>query len=121
MSQASDARVPLVLGSADMAGPGDALLIGGDARVAADGPVGRYVPRASGAPPATHVPGCDCCRPRAGAAMALAVLFFARARGGAGDFRRVVAVPCDAADAADLRRVVATDPFVAGRFRLADG
>jgi hypothetical protein len=106
-----DARIPLVFGRVEDAGPDDAVLMEGDDPVAVAGAVVRIAPAAV----ADHAPGCACCLPRPPVAAALGGLFLARARGEVPFFRRVVAV---VADDAPIRAAIAGDPLVSGRFRL---
>lgn len=110
MSLFVDARVPVTL---------DTEPVEGDAVLAE---VGRVLPPGM-APNAwfepalnAHLPGCACCVGRSPAAMALAGLFAARARGGVPFFRRVVALPASDAGRAELRAAL-RDPLVAGRYR----
>lgn len=98
-----DARVPVLIGRAEDAGAGDAVLAEGGA---AWGTLGG------------HAADCACCAPRGAAASELAALFLARARGEVPFFRRVVAVPAGEAGAAAIRAALRDDPFVSGRFRL---
>jgi hypothetical protein len=107
-----DARIPLVFGRVEDAGPDDAVLIEGDAPVAVEGAVVRIAPSTA---IADHAPGCACCLPRPPVAAALGGLFLARARGEVTFFRRVVAV---VADDVQIRAAIAGDPLVSGRFRL---
>ena len=106
-----DARIPLVFGRVEDAGPDDAVLMEGDGPVAVAGAVVRIAP----APVADHAPGCACCLPRPPVAAALGGLFLARARGEVPFFRRVVVV---VADDVQIRAEIAGDPLVSGRFRL---
>ena len=106
-----DARIPLVFGRVEDAGPDDAVLMEGDGPVAVAGAVARIVPAAV----ADHAPGCACCLPRRPVAAALGGLFLARARGEVPFFRRVVVV---VADDVQIRAEIAGDPLVSGRFRL---
>lgn len=109
-----DARVPVVFAPAGAAAAGDAVLIEGDGAV----PEGAAVARFAAAKPG-HVAGCACCAPRGPVAEALHRLFLARARGGAAFFSRVVVVAGSQGEAA-VRRALAEDAFLAGRYRLAD-
>lgn len=106
-----DARVPVLFGSVDDAGPDDALLIDGDM----EAPAGRVVARLSGDGPAAHVAGCVCCVPRSAAGSALAGLFLARGRGDVAFFRRVVVVTGDQDGIVDA---VADDVLASGWFRM---
>lgn len=106
-----DARVPVVFGSLDDAGPDDALLIDGDAPA----PEGRVVARLA-ANDAPHLAaGCLCCVPRSQAGSALASLFLARGRGDVAYFRRVVAVTDDRAT---ILAALDDDILASGWFRL---
>jgi hypothetical protein len=107
-----DARIPLIFGRVEDAGPDDALLIEGDDPVVVAGAVARIAP----AVVAGHAPGCACCLPRSPIATALGRLFLARARGEVPFFRRVVVV---VADDVQIRATIAGDPLVSGRFRLS--
>ncbi len=107
-----DARVPVVFGRLEQAGPEDAVLVEDDAPPVATAAVVRVV----GAVPAPdHAVGCACCRPRAPVASVLGSLFLARARGEVPFFRRVLAV---VADEAGMRAAIDADSLVSGRFRV---
>lgn len=107
-----DVRVPVLLDGCPTAD--DAVL----AEVGCTLPPGA-VPAAWWEPSAdAHRPGCACCAGRSPAAMALAGLFAARARGGVPFFRRVVAFAATEAGRAELRAAL-EDPLVAGRYRAA--
>jgi len=96
-----DARVPVLFGPLEQAGPDDALLIEGDMAT----PEGRVVARLSvdarpihaAADMQAHAAGCVCCVPRSAAGAALAGLFLARGRGDVAYFRRVWVVTTDEA------------------------
>ena len=109
----SDDRVPVRFGVAGEAGPGDALLIEGEAP--GDRPaIARFtvpvrVP--------THPFGCVCCAPRGPVAEALGRLFLARARGELPWFRCVVAVTHSAAGADAVRAALTADVVTTARFR----
>ncbi|MBN8890536.1 MAG: hypothetical protein BGP12_06300 [Rhodospirillales bacterium 70-18] len=106
-----DARVPVVFGPAELAGPEDALLLeAGQAAPAGAGPAVAWL----AARAASHAVGCACCVPRGAVATALGGLFLARARGEVGFFRRVVAA---VSDPAAVRSALAEDRLLAGRFR----
>jgi len=107
-----DARIPVVFAPAATAGNGDALLIEGDAAAPEGVPVARFSADRPG-----HAPGCACCAARGPVAEALRVLFLARARGTAAFFARVVVASGPQGEAA-VRRVLAEDAFVGGRYRL---
>lgn len=117
MSVFVDARVPVVLEGDAIADPA-----GDDAVLAESGcslPPGMAVPAAWFEPqPDLHRPGCACCVGRSPAAMALAGLFAARARGRVPFFKRVVAVAATEAGRAELRAAL-DDPLVAARYRIA--
>lgn len=109
-----DARVKLRIGTADMAGPDDALLIEGDGP-APEGIVhGRFLSLEAG----SHPIGCACCLPRGPVAEALTQLFLQRVRGEVAYFSAVVAAPCSAAGEAAIRAALQEDPMVMARFRL---
>ncbi len=112
-----DARVQLRIGTADMAGPDDALLIEGDGAVPYGSVHGRFVVPETGA----HAAGCACCPPRGPVAEALTRLFLQRVRGDVSFFSGVVAVPCSVAGEAAIRAALQEDPMVRGRFRLTGG
>ncbi len=103
-----DARVPVVFGRIEEAGPDDALLIDGTAEAPSD----RVVVRLQEVP--THAGGCVCCVPRSAAGSALAGLFLARGRGSVTYFRRVVAVTSDP-DA--VMQAIENDILASGWFR----
>jgi hypothetical protein len=104
----------LVFGTAANIGPGDAVLLEGDAAPPEGPPNARYRPDAIG-----HAPGCACCRSRTGAAEALRLLFLARALGGQ-EFQRVVALTITAPGRDAVSRALAEDVFAAARFRLQE-
>jgi hypothetical protein len=106
-----DARIPLVFGQVEDAGPDDAVLMEGDGPVSVAGAVVRIAAAAV----ADHALDCACCLPRPPVAAALGGLFLARARGEVPFFRRVVIV---VADDVQIRAAIAADPMVSGRFRL---
>jgi hypothetical protein len=109
-----DARVPLRFGSVSDAADGSALLIEGDTPA----PDGVAVARFTGAAPAgPHPPGCPCCMTRSPAAMALAALFLARARGEVEFFRTAVAVCCTPGAESAVRSALQLDPLVSAWFR----
>jgi len=109
-----DARVKLRIGTADMAGPEDALLIEGAGGVP-DGAVhARFV-----LPEGTaHGISCACCLPRGPVAEALSGLFLQRVRGEVRFFSGIVAVPAGVAGEAAIRAALREDPMVSARFRL---
>jgi hypothetical protein len=111
MTASHDDRIPLRFGTADQAGPGDALLLdeslgGGAGGV---GAVARFRPVAA------HGVFCVCCAGRTPAATALGRLFQDRATGRVPWFGQVVAV---VADPGALAEAVRSDRVVAARFRL---
>ncbi len=106
-----DARVPVVFGSLDDAGPDDALLIDGDL----EAPEGKVVVRLSAQPNPAHANSCVCCVPRSAAGSALAGLFLARGRGTVTFFRRVVAVT---EDRAAVVEAIENDMLASGWFRV---
>jgi hypothetical protein len=112
MKWSIDARVPVVFGRLDEAGADDAVLIEGDAPAPGVAAVLRFMPGTDSG----HVAGCACCVPRGTLATLLGSSFLLRARGEVAFYRRVVAV---VADEAPLRAVLADDPLVSSRFRLA--
>jgi hypothetical protein len=116
MVQRTDDRVPVRFGSADTAGPHDALLVEGEALV----PAGHAVARFRLSPGlAGHRLGCACCTPRGPVAQALGRLFLARARAEAAFFNAVVAVVATPAGEASVRAALAEDQLSEGRFLLA--
>ena len=117
-----DARVKLRIGTADAAGPRDALLIEGEA----DAPEGithaRFtLPNSSTLTQGTaHPSGCACCVPRGPVAEALSQLFLQRVRGEVAYFSEIVAVPGSPDGEAAIRAALQTDPVIAARFRLSE-
>jgi len=110
-----DARVPVRFGSVSDTDAGSALLIEGDAPAPDGVAVARFTAEAPAGP---HPPGCPCCATRSPAAVALAALFLARARGEVVFFRTVVAV-CPAPEGqAAVRAAVESDPLVLAWFRV---
>ncbi len=101
MAWTVDARVPVRFGSLADAGADDAVL----SLVAAG-------------PGTLHAAACLCCRPRGLVATELARLFQARAKGAVPFFRAVVVVVSPGGEAA-VRTVIAAEPLVSGRFRMA--
>jgi hypothetical protein len=109
-----DARVPVRFGSVSDATDGSALLIEGDAPA----PDGEAVARFTNAAAAgLHPPGCPCCVTRSPAAVALATLFLARARGERAFFRAVVAVCSTPEGREAVRTALEADPLVSAWFR----
>jgi hypothetical protein len=115
MMTAVDDRVTVRFGSADAAGPDEALLVEGQAPAPAGHPEARFrlVPGLAG-----HPAGCVCCTPRGPVAEALGRLFLARARGEVAFFRSVVAVVATPAGEATVQAALAEDQVSAARFRL---
>jgi hypothetical protein len=107
-----DARIPVLFAPAATAGPGDALLTEADLPGGAM-PVWAAAPRPHGV-----ASGCVCCRPGGAPAQALRRLFLARARGEVAFFSRLV-VAAGAAGEAAVRQALASDAFLAGRYRVA--
>ena len=111
-----DARVKLRIGTADEAGPADALLIEGGGRVPAGVAHARFVlPKAT-----VHAIGCACCLPRGPVAEALSLLFLQRVRGDVPHFTQIVAVPTGAEGEAAIRAALQSDPVVSARFVLVE-
>jgi hypothetical protein len=107
MSFRLDARVPVVFGSPDMAGPDDVLLFeGGEGLASFEVDQG-------------HAPGCACCTPRRAAGRALAALLQSRARGQVAFFRRVIVVTTSDAGRADIVAALRDDPVASACFRQA--
>ena len=109
-----DARVPVLIGPAELAGPESAVLAEG--RDPAEAAARFVLPAAD----AGHIAGCACCVPRGPVSDALNQLFLARARGEVSFFRAVVAAPATEAGAAAIRQALAEDPVTMARFRLAE-
>jgi hypothetical protein len=109
-----DARVPVRFGSVSGADAGSALLIEGDAPAPDGLAVARFT---AGAPAGPHPPGCPCCVARSPAAVALAALFLARARGELAFFRAIVAVCCTPQGQEAVRTALEADPLVSAWFR----
>jgi hypothetical protein len=109
-----DARVPVRFGSVSDAAHGSALLIEGDTPAPDGVAVARFTGAAASGP---HPPGCPCCIARSPAAVALAALFLARARGEVGFFRTVLAVCRTPAGEAAVRAALESDPLVIAWFR----
>lgn len=111
-----DARVPVRFGSVSDAADGSALLIEGGTPVPHRVAVARFT---DASPAGPHPPGCPCCLGRSPAAVALAALFLARARGEVGFFRCVVAVCCTPGGEAAVRAALESDPLVSAWFRAS--
>ena len=109
-----DARVPVLIGPAELAGPESAVLAEG--RDPAEGG-GAFRAAGSGCRPYRWL--CVLC-PAGPVSDALNQLFLARARGEVSFFRAVVAVPATEAGAAAIRQALAEDPVTMARFRLAE-
>jgi hypothetical protein len=116
MVQPTDDRVRVRFGSANAAGPHEALLVESESPVPAGHAVARF--RVSTGLPG-HRMGCPCCSPRGPVAEALGRLFLARARAEAPFFNAVVVVVATPAGEASVRAALAEDQLSAGRFRLA--
>ena len=106
-----DARVPVRFGVLADAGEGDALLLPSGALPPSGWPAEVMDGKASG-----HAVGCACCQPRNAAAQALGTLFFRRARGEVGWFRRVLAV-VGPGEAAMVKAALEADLLTLARFR----
>ena len=109
-----DARVPVRFGSVLDATDGSALLIEGDAPAPDGMAVARFTDAAANG---RHPPGCLCCVTRSPAAVALAALFLARARGELAFFRTVVAVCCTPHGQEAVHAALDADPLVSAWFR----
>jgi hypothetical protein len=109
-----DARLPLVFGRPEDAGPRDALLIEGEGAPAPDRD--WFLP----GPETAHPAGCACCAARNGAGIALSRLLLARARGQALFFARVVAVTLSPAGRAAVEAALRSDPLAAACFVHAE-
>ena len=107
-----DARIPLVFGQQEEAGPTDALLLEGEGEPAR----GRdfFQPDQ----PTAHPVDCTCCTPRTGAAMALARLILARGRGTGIFFTRVIVVARTPGGRAAVLAALDNDPIVSCVCRL---
>ena len=77
-------------------------------------PVANHDPRAS-----THGSGCACCTGRSEQARALTLLFQGRAKGSVGFFKGIVAV-LSPEEAALLRGLLQSDPFLSGCYVTVD-
>ena len=117
-----DARVKLRIGTADAAGPRDALLIEGEADAPEGATHARFtLPDSSTLAQGTaHPSGCACCLPRGPVAEALSRLFLQRVRGEVAYFSEIVAVPGSPDGEAAIRAALQTDPVIAARFRLSE-
>ena len=117
-----DARVKLRIGTADAAGPRDALLIEGEADAPEGATHARFTLSDSGtlAQGTAHPSGCACCLPRGPVAEALSRLFLQRVRGEVAYFSEIVAVPGSPDGEAAIRAALQTDPVIAARFRLSE-
>ena len=107
----TDDRIDVIFAPAAAAVVPDALLTDVPPPPGFAGAVARF---AAGAGMA-HSIGCGCCGGRAPAAVALAGLFTARARGDVAFFTRVIA---DVRDAALVQRALEDDIVVRARFKL---
>ncbi|WP_428376345.1 hypothetical protein [Lichenicoccus sp.] len=119
-----DARIPVdfLARAPERPWPGRALLLSPSAPLQ---PVGWLtvvrLPPATGQPPGTtvHGSGCACCTGRHEQATALTLLFHARAKGAVAFFTGVVAVLLPE-EAAVLRGLLQSDPFVSGCYVATD-
>nr|WP_321986888.1 hypothetical protein [uncultured Lichenicoccus sp.] len=131
-----DARIPVefLAGQPDRPQAGQALLLSPSRLEAVEGALEASggapqagwmvvvrLPPAPGVAGATmaHGSGCACCTGRSEQARALTLLFQARAKGAVGFFRGVVAVLLPE-EAAVLRGLLETDPFLSGCFVATD-
>ena len=120
-----DARIPLIL-LADRAALAAALADGGPAAVLAKG-AAPVLPEGAvaviGFDPAAHPVRCDCgtCGGRNAAALALDLLFQARARGSVPWFARVVALLQSDSARTTVREALEADTVTRARYRLAMG
>ena len=112
-----DVRIWVRFGTVADAGPGEALLIEGQALAAGPAVTRFVVPVRIGG----HAVGCSCCTPRGPVATALGGLFLARARGELPWFRSVVAVTHSAAGADAVRAALDEDVVTRARFRVDTG
>ncbi|MBV9537779.1 MAG: hypothetical protein JOY70_02470 [Acidisphaera sp.] len=108
-----DARLPVLFGALEQAGPNDAVLVEAEALPPARFGV-AFRPLL-----AVNLAPCPCCAPRGRLASALAALFAARARGDVPFFDRIVAVLETRAAVGAVQLVLSADPFCASRFRLS--
>ena len=108
-----DARVPVRFGLVSDADAGSALLIEGDAPAPDGVAAARFTAEAAG----PHPRGCPCCAARSPAAVALAALFLARARGEVVFFRTVLAVCPTTEGETAVRAALESDPLVIAWFR----
>jgi hypothetical protein len=115
MSFALDARVPVIFGRLDQAGPADAVLFEGES-APGPGASARFQPEASPSNPG-HALGCACCVPRNPAGRALAALLQDRARGRVAFFTRVIATTETPAGRAAVEAALAADPVASACFR----
>ena len=106
-----DARIPVRFGPLHNRQPDEALLTDAGAQ-------GPGIPAIAVAAPDGHPPGCACCLPRSGMAVALGALFRLRATSPGTPFRAVLAVVGPAAEAA-VRAALVEDPVVAAPVTLA--
>ena len=109
MPLALDARIPVILGRPDQAGPDEALLAEGGH----PGALATFTPE-----PASHGPDCSCCVSRRPAGRALAWLLQARARGQVPFFRRVVVYTTTDEGRAELHAALSADPVAAACLKL---
>jgi hypothetical protein len=118
MSTFIDARIPLMFGQLDDAGPTDAVLWEGPAEALggerwAMAPYQAFQPGPDGIHPAS----CVCCMPRSAAASALARLMLDRSKGAGVFFNRIVAVTSTEAGRASVRQALADDAIASAYIR----
>lgn len=114
MSFSLDARIPVIFGTPEQAGPDDAVLVEGGAEPG-PGAQASFQPAVE----TGHGAGCTCCLPRNQAGRALAALLQDRARGRVPFFNRVLACPTSDAGRAELEAALDRDPVAAACFRRA--
>jgi hypothetical protein len=106
-----DPRIPVIFGTLDQAGPGDAVLFEGRARPWCGA-------SASFAPDPGHAAGCACCQSRLPAGRVLGALLHARARSEIPYFQRVLAVVPSEEGRLQVERALAEDPLASACFKL---
>jgi hypothetical protein len=111
MSFSIDARIPVIFGAPQEAGPQDALLVEGEGAPTR----GRdyFQPDSQ----TGHPPGCACCPPRNSAGIALARLMLARGRGTGLFFNRVIAVAATGQGKASIETALNDDPIASGFYK----
>lgn len=102
MVMGSDGRIPVVVGTAEQARPGDRVLL-----------------LAPGVARPGHAAGCPCCRPRDAVATALGRLFLERARDPTSAFSRVLLVAPDPHTEAAVAGAIENDVLARARYRFA--